>query len=57
MCLCTCITTLRLHTQIVDSILVKMVEFDVLVAQYIWVWGPALLVFLQQVTESGKTQM
>lgn len=34
-----------------------MVEFDVLVAQYIWVWGPALLVFLQQVTESGNTQM
>lgn len=38
--------TLMLHTQIVDGVLVEMVEFDVLVAQYIRVWCPALLIFL-----------
>lgn len=40
------IINIMIHTQSIDGILVEIVEFDMFVAQYIWIWCPALLIFL-----------
>lgn len=45
-----------IHTQSVYGILVEVVEFDVFVAEYIWVWRPALLILLQQIA-ANTTKM
>lgn len=44
-----------IHTQSSDGILVEVLELYMFVAQYVWIWCPALLIFLQKITGNERS--